>query len=574
MNPRVSVRAMKARTMTLALLASIAGCSREPAHPPAELAIRNADVRTMDTAKPHATAVAARDGKLVYVGDEAGLAEWIGDGTRVIDAGGHTLLPGLIDSHIHAAEAALSLGECTLNDEQLTITQAAAPIRACLAADKGSSWLVVNGVNPAGFKANRHDLDAIESKRPLFLWGSDGHTGWVNTRGLEVAGITRTTPNPPDGRVERDAKGEATGFLVDGATGLALGVMEKPSLDKRLGALRAVLPKLHAVGITSYLEANTDEPTVDAYAELARRKELSARVTVAFESSGKNTPEEFARLAAQREELKSDALFRADFIKLFADGVLEYPTQTGALLAPYNDEKGKPGKSIGKLYLAPAEMSAFIAEAGKQGFNIHVHAIGDGAVRETLDAFASARAAGSKQLFSIAHLQLIDPADLPRFAALDVIASLQLLWAQPDNYSIDALTPWLGPERLGRQYPARALITAGATVAGGSDWDVSSFNPFEAIAVAMSRLNPEHPERGPLVAGEALSLDEMLAAYTINAARLMGRDAEIGSLATGKAADFILLDRVYGTKTTADEVRGTHPERVFFAGRDVTPASP
>ena len=573
-DPRANVRAMKARTSILALLALLAGCSRAPVHPPAEVAIRNADIHTMDPARPHATGLAARDGKLVYVGDDAGLDEWIGNNTRVIHAGGLTVLPGLIDSHIHAAEGALALGGCTLHGAQLTIEQAAEPIRACLAADPDSTWLVVNEVNPAGFKATHRDLDAIESKRALFLWGADGHTAWVNTRGLEYAGITRTTPDPPDGRIERDARGQATGFLVDGATSLALNAMEKPTLDKRLEALRRVLPRMHAVGITSYLEANTDEPTVHAYAELARRHELDARVTVAFESSGKNTPEEFARLAALRARLASEPLFRADFIKLFADGVVEYPTQTAALLAPYNDAQGKPGKSTGKLYLTPAEMTGFVAEAGKHGFNIHVHAIGDGAVRETLDAFAAARAAGSRQLLSIAHLQLVDPADLPRFKALDVIASMQLLWALPDNYSIDAVTPWLGKERMDRQYPARSLARAGATIAGGSDWDVSSFNPFEAIATAMSRINPDQPQRGALVPGEALTLDEMLAAYTLNAARLIGRDAEIGSLATGKAADFILLDRTLTAATPADEVRRTLPTRVFFAGHEVTPATP
>jgi predicted amidohydrolase YtcJ len=218
-------------------------------------------------------------------------------------------------------------------------------------------------------------------------------------------------------------------------------------------------------------------------------------------------------------------------------------------------------------------MNAFIAEAGNRGFNIHVHAIGDAAVRETLDAFAAARAAGSKQLFSIAHLQLIDAHDLSRFAALKVDASVQLLWAQPDNYSIDALTPWLGEARIAREYPGRSLIAAGANVAGGSDWDVSSYNPFEAMATAMSRRNPEDLARPPLNPGEALTLDEMLAAYTINAARLIGRDQEIGSLAAGKFADFIVLDRKLTAATNADEVRQTRPARVFFAGRDVTPAN-
>ena len=564
---------MKSAALTAALIALLCGCARESDRPTADLVVRNGDVRTMVSDAARASGIVVVKGMIAYVGPDEDVAVWIGPKTKIIDAGGHTVLPGLIDSHIHAAEGALALSGCTLHDEKLTVAQAADTIRGCAKADTTSTWIVVNEVNPAGFKATRQDLDAIEKHRPLFLWGTDGHTAWVNTRALELAGITRKTPNPADGRIERDASGDATGFLVDGATGLALGVMEKPTLDKRLDALRKVLPKLHAVGITSYLEANTDEPTVDAYAELARLNQLDARVTVAFESSGENKPEEFKRLEALRAKLAGNALFRADYIKLFADGVMEYPTQTAALLAPYNDAKGKPGKSHGKLYMAPADMTAFIQEAGRHGFNIHVHAIGDAAVRATLDAFGAARATGNQENFSIAHLQLIDPADLPRFTALHVYPSLQLLWAQPDNYSIEALTPWIGPDRMGRQYPARSLLAAGAEIAGGSDWDVSSFNPFEAMATAMSRKNPKEPERAPLVLAEALTLDQMLTAYTLNAAKLIGRDGEIGSLQPGMRADFIVLDRTLGDKTTADEVRITRPTSVYFAGRDVTSAT-
>lgn len=561
------------RIRALAILSALAltACGTKPQHPRADFVVRNADVRTQDSATPAASAVAVTGEKIAYVGDESGIAAWISPDTRVIDAGGNTVLPGLIDTHIHAAESALSLGGCTLRNKQLEIAEAADTIRACVAADKASTWIVVNEVNPAGFKAHRHDLDAIEKDRALFLWGADGHTAWVNTRGLELAGITRDTPDPDAGRIERDAKGDATGFLVDAATGLALSRMDKATPAQRLDALRKVLVLLHGVGITSYLEANTDAPTVEAYAELARRNELGARVTVAFETSNESTAEEFGRLESLRATL-TNPLFRADFIKLFADGVLEYPTQTAALLEPYNDAQGKPGKSKGKLYVPPAEMRAFISEAGKRGFNIHVHAIGDRAVRETLDAFAAARAAGSKQLFSIAHLQLIEPSDVPRFAELDVFPSVQLLWAQPDNYSIDALTPWLGTERMDRQYPARSLVAAGAAVAGGSDWDVTSYNPFEAMATGMSRKNPEQPGRAPLNPKEAMSLDEMLAAYTLNAARLMGRENEIGSLAVGKFADLIVLDRKFTAQTPADEVRSVTPTVVLFNGRDVTPA--
>ena len=561
---------MKPRTLLPLLALLLTACGTKQEHATADLVVRNADVRTQDASAPTASALAVSGDMIVFVGAEQGVAEWIGPSTRVIDAGGHTVLPGLIDTHVHAAEGALALGGCTLHNKQLKITEAADTIRACIAADKTSTWIVVNEVNPAGFKANRHDLDAIERERPLFLWGADGHSAWVNTRGLELAGITRDTPDPDAGRIDRDASGDATGFLVEGATGLALSKMEQATPAQRLAALRKVLPLLHGTGITSYLEANTDEPTVDAYVEFAKLHELTARVSVAFETSFPSGPEEFNRLQGLRARL-TDPLFRADFIKLFADGVLEHPTQTAALLEPYNDARGKPGKSTGELYIAPADLKTFISEAGKHGFNIHVHAIGDRAVRETLDAFAAARAAGSKQLFSIAHLQLIDSTDIPRFAKLGVYPSVQLLWAQPDNYSIDALTPWLGTERMGRQYPARSLVDAGATVAGGSDWDVSSYNPFEAMATAMTRRNPEEPGRAPLNPREAMTLDELLAAYTINAARLIGREGEIGSLSVGKFADLIVLNRKLTTQTSADEVRATRPTHVVFNGRDVTP---
>ena len=558
-----------AAPLVLALLLVACGKSAPPAVPAvADLVVLEADVRTMNPAQPHATAIAIKDGRLLAVGADADMRPFTGEKTRVIRAGGHTVLPGLIDSHIHAAEGALARGGCSLGDDELTIAQAAPRIQACFANDKDSRWLIVTDVNGAGLKANRAQLDAIERERPMLLWGTDGHTGWVNSRALEAARITRGTKDPADGRIERDAQGEATGFLVDGAMGLVLGEMEKPTPAKRLEKIRWVLPQLHAVGITSYLEANTDTETVDVYVELAKQFDLDARVTIALESSGADTDAEFERLEALRARVGTQPLLRADFIKLFADGVLEHPTQTAALLTPYLDAEGKATTNSGKLYLQPAAMTSFIQHADGRGFNIHVHAIGDAAVRETLDAFAAARAAGSHRLYSIAHLQLIDPADLPRFAALDVIASYQLLWAQPDNYSIDAVEKYIGPARHARQYQARSLANAKGVIAGGSDWDVSSFNPFEAIATAMSRRNPEHLDRAPLGPAEALTLDEMLAAYTINAARLIGRDAEIGSLAPGKAADFILLGTRFTKDTPADEVRKTLPVQVFFDGEE------
>jgi hypothetical protein len=553
------------------LLALLAGCARQPAQQPADLVVLGADVQTMDDASAHATALAVRDGKIVFVGDDAGAKSQIGAGTQVVQAAGVTVLPGLIDSHIHAAEGALGLGGCSLEDKQLTVEAAGQVIRECLAKEPSQGWLVVSEVNSAGFRADRKGLDAIVSDRPLFLYGADGHTGWVNSKGLAASGISRASKDPPDGRIERDAAGEPTGFLVDGALGPVTAALPEPTPEKRLQALREVLPMLHAVGITSYLEANTSAETVAAYIELARKHELTAHVSMALSSEGATTDEEFARLDRLRQSVAGEPLLRADFIKLFADGVMEYPTQTAAMLEPYNKANGKPGTSHGRLYLEDQAMKQFFQRAATAGFNIHVHAIGDAAVRETLDAVEAARTAGSKQLYSIAHLQSIDPADLARFAQLGVIASLQLFWALPDNYSVDALLPYIGPERQQRIYPARSLLAAGATIAGGSDWDVSSFNPFEAMATGMSRTNPAEPARGVLNAKETLTLDELLHAYTINAARLLGRQAEIGSLTVGKAGDLIVLDRRLSPESTAADVRATKVTKTFVAGRPVTP---
>jgi predicted amidohydrolase YtcJ len=553
------------------LLALLSGCSRQPAQDAADLVILEGDIQTMDAAAAHATALAVRDGKIVYVGDDAGAKPRIGPKTQVVQAGGMTVLPGLIDSHIHAAEGALGLGGCSLEDKQLTVEVAGKVIRECVAKEPGTGWLVVSEVNSAGFSADRKGLDAIVSDRPLFLYGADGHTGWVNSKGLAIAGITRDTMDPPDGRIERDKSGEPTGFLVDGALGPVTSSLDKPTPEKRLQALREVLPLLHAAGITSYLEANTSAETVATYLELAHQQALTARVSIALSSDGDATDAEFARLDGLRRSVAGEQLLRADFIKLFADGVMEYPTQTAAMLEPYNKADGKPGTSHGRLYIEDRAMKQFFQRAATAGFNVHVHAIGDAAVRETLDAVEAARAAGSKQLYSIAHLQSIDPADLPRFAQLGVIASFQLFWALPDNYSVDALLPYIGADRQQRIYPAHSVLAAGGTVAGGSDWDVTSFNPFEAMATGMSRTNPEEPVRGVLNEKERLTLDELLHAYTINAARLLGREAEIGSLAPGKAADLIVLDRRLTPESTSEAVRGTKVTQAFFAGRRVTP---
>jgi predicted amidohydrolase YtcJ len=554
-------------TLLCALLVASCGSKTQPPQNVADLVILDALITTMNPAQPEARALAIRDGKIAYVGDEKQAESWIGKQTQVLRLKGASVWPGLIDSHIHLMEGALTLDDCTFDDKQLTLAQIGPIIRECAARKPGDGWLTVHRLNAAGFKAVRQDLDAIVPDRPLFLFAADGHVGWANSAALKRVGIDRNTADPPDGRIERDRKGEPTGFLIDMGVNLLSDKLEKPTPEARQRMLLRALHDLNAVGVTTFMEANTSAETVRTYVELVRKKQLHSRVTMALASEGESTDAEFARLEELRTLAESAPPLRADMIKLFNDGIMEFPTQTAAMLEPYLDAKGKPTKNYGPLYHELEPLKRFVRRADAEGFSVHIHVIGDRAARVALDAFADARANGSKRPYSMAHLELVDPVDIPRFRELDVIASFQLHWAQPDNYSVDAVLPYIGPERQARLYPAGSFIAARAPIAGGSDWSVSTFNPFEAIAVATSRTNPDQPGRGMLGGPEQkVSLRDMLVAYTVNAARMMGREQEVGSLEPGKAADLIVLDRRLDESSSAADIRATKVVYTFTDG--------
>lgn len=541
-------------------------CAPAPVPPTADLVILDAAIETMNPAIPQASALAARGGKIVYVGDNEHAQPLIGKSTRVLRLKGATVWPGLIDAHIHLMDGMMKLGACDLGDKEMTLQELAPIVRECSSRTPGPGWLIVRRLNPAGFRADHLALDAIVGDRPLVLFGADGHTAWTNSAGLARAQIDRKTADPADGHIGRDAKGMPTGFLADTAVMLVDRLLDHPAPETLEKLLLQGIQDVAADGITTFMEANTNAETVRTYVGIAGKKQLHARVTIALESDGSNTDAEFARLRGLRELAAAQPNLRADFIKLFEDGVMEYPTQTASMLEPYLDGHGKPTRNSGPLYFERGALSDFIRRADKEGFNVHIHAIGDRAARVALDAFGDARAQGSKRSYSMAHLELVDPKDFTRFHDLDVIACLQLDWAELDNYTVEALLPYIGPERQARLYPARSFIAAGATIAGGSDWDVSTFNPFEAMAIALSRVNPNEPERGVLGPAEKLTLHEMLAAYTINAARMLQREAEVGSLEPGKAADLIVLDRHLDDTSAFADVRATKVVYTFAGG--------
>lgn len=557
------------RSLLFCSLLFLGACHTESVPKPADWVILNAHIRTMNPAQPIAQALAISDQKILFVGNSTQATHYIGPNTRLLRLHGETVLPGLIDSHIHVVEGGLAENTCRLGDQKLSFAQIKEKIQACEQRHPTQGWLLVNEFNGAGLNAHATQLDAINNTRPLLLAGSDGHTAWVNSKGLQAAGITHDTKDPPSGHIERNADGQATGFLVDEAVNLAYAAQPKASVAQRMQAIRESLPRLHAVGITGFLEANTPEENFQAFYALAKERNLNARVSLARSSHGITENAPFAHWQQQKDLAAKTATLRADFIKLFADGVLEYPTQSAALLAPYTDASGKPTENTGRLYIPAPTMSDFVKTADHYGFGVHIHAIGDAAVHESLNAFEAARKKGSTRPYSIAHLQLIAPSDYPRFSANHVIASLQLLWAQPDNYSVEAIQAYIGKARHARIYPAASLVRAGAMLAGGSDWNVSSFNPFLAMAIAVSRKNSDAPERAPLNSHEAVTLDTMLQAYTLNAARLLGRESEIGSLTVGKKADLVILNTTLNNTSKATEIANTQIAYTFFDGRVV-----
>ena len=559
---------MNTRTLLAGLLCiTLIACSRAPAVEPADLVITGGHVDTMNPAAPSAQAVAVRGGRIVFVGDDAGAQPFIGEKTRVVKADGASVLPGLIDAHIHLMEGSLVMDDCTFDDAQLTLAQIAPIIRDCAAKNPGQGWITVQELNGAGFSAHREDLDAIISDRPLVLFTSDGHSVLVNSRALAAAGIDRRTPNPPEGEIAHDARGEPTGFIVDKAVNLVIDRIPKLGEPERQALLLRGLHDIAADGITTIMEANTSAETVATYVAVANAGKLQARVSMALGSNGEPTDAEFARLDGVRKLADGVPQIHANFIKLFADGVVEYPTQSASLLAPYTDAKGKATGNLGPTYLPAAQLADFVQRADRDDFNVHIHVIGDRATRMALDAFAAAREKGSKRLYSLAHLEMIDPADAPRFKALDVIACMQLQWARPDNYTEEAVLPYIGKDRQARLYPAGMLTKAGATISGGSDWNVSTFNPFEAMSIAMSRTNPAEPQRGALgPPEERLTLRQMLEAYTVNAARQLGFEKDIGSIETGKVADLVILDRKLGDGSTAADVLATKVRYTFAGG--------
>ncbi|MFF3619569.1 amidohydrolase [Streptomyces sp. NPDC002467] len=536
----------------------------------ADLVFTRGPVFTVDPARTRATSLAVVGDRIAAVGHDE-VRELVGPGTEVVDLTGKLLLPGFQDSHVHPVFAGVEMAECDLT-ETVTVDDYLARIRAYADAHPDREWITGGGWSMESFEGGlptRQLIDSVVPDRPVFLANRDHHGAWANTRALELAGITAATPDPADGRIEREPDGTPSGVLQEGATSL-VGRLLPPSTQAELlaGLLRAQ-KLLHSLGITGWQDAMLGElggrpDPSDAYLTAAGDGTLTARVTGALWWDRARGAEQIPELVARREKMRAGR-FHATSVKVMQDGIAE--NFTAAMTSPYLDGCGCATANSGLSFIEPGALRGYVTELDALGFQVHFHALGDRAVREALDAIEAAVAANGHRgnRHHLAHLQVVHPEDLTRFAALGALANIQPLWAAHEPQMDDLTIPFLGPERAAWQYPFGDLVRAGATLVAGSDWPVSSPDPLAGLHVAVNRRDPEADHDRIFYPEQRLDLPTALASYTAGAAHVNGHD-DAGSLRVGNLADLVVLDRDILT-APAEEIAEARVERTYVGGR-------
>jgi predicted amidohydrolase YtcJ len=530
---------------------------------------------------PQATAVAVAGGRIAAVGSagDPQIRELTGPATEVIDLRGRALLPGFQDAHVHPAFAGVTMVGCNLIGAA-SLDEALSRIRSYADARPDLPWIAGAGWRMEWFEGGtpgRELLDQVTGGRAAFLLNRDAHGAWASTRALELAGLDAGTPDPPDGRIEREPGGAPQGSLHEGAATLVGRHVPPVSFEDRLAGLLLAQAHMHARGITAWQDAIVGDylgsaDPLPAYLAAARSGQLTARVQGALWWDRHRGRDQLADLLGRREQGQAGR-FRANTVKIMQDGVAE--NFTAGMIEPYTDSCGCQTAGRGLSYVDPAELREVVTQLDAERFQVHFHAIGDRAVREVLDAIEAARAANGRNdhRHHIAHLQIMHPADVPRFAALGVTANMQALWAAHEPQMDDLTIPFIGPQRTARQYLFGDLLRSGARLAAGSDWSVSSANPLRAIHVAVNRALPgaTGAEAEPFLPEQGLSLAEALAAYTAGSAYVNHLDGETGAIEPGMLADLAVLDRdpfagppgeIASTRVLATCVEG---ERVYTA---------
>jgi predicted amidohydrolase YtcJ len=530
----------------------------------------NAKIFTADPQNSYADAVAVRDGKILAVGSLPEVAKLAEANAERIDLHGKTLFPGFIDSHSHSIDGGLNLISADATDKVDALGQLPAFVDDAKKTGKGmrGDILEILGI-PLEFWSHPDVLNADFSsgrytKQAVLLRGMDGHTAWANRALLQRAGITadflKELSPTERGYYGIGKNDQPNGFLVDAGTEKIEPLLPAPTPDRLLAAARAALQYNYSLGITAWLDPLATDDVLAAYKMLADHGELNSEIVAFPQVFAKDPTAELAHVQKTREEYKDVPHLHVTGIKVFADGVAEYPSQTANLTKPYRNT----GRN-GELLFDPTKFGELCVAADKQGLIIHVHAIGDGAVKAALDGIAAARQAnGNSGLpHTLTHEQFVLPEDFPRFRELGVISALQLFWAEASNDTIEILKPYVDPEIYRWQYPARSILDNGGIISGASDWPVSTANVFRAIYQAETRKGAE----GVLDASQDMPREAMFYAYTRNSARAMNLDS-IGSITPGKRADLVLLDRDVLT-VSPEAMRNTKVLWTMVAGKIV-----
>ena len=543
---------------------------------PADTVMRNGYVYTVDGQNSVQQAIAISGGKIVYVGSDAGVDGYIGKQTQLIDLAGRMLMPGFVDAHMHPGDGGRAMTLCDLKYQTMTRAQFQASIQACLDAEKDKGpdvWLEVGSWDRMGMTgldgdADKSTLDALKTQRPIQVRSTDFHTVLTNSRGLELAGINKNTPDPEDGKYRRDSAGNPNGICEDGAAESLAAVVPPATDAEKLNQTRAALDAMRQQGITSFFDALSGPESGKAFTTLQKSGELTARALLAIKLDPAAAAADPVKTIAEAKalantfdqgEVRVAPGVSMRHVKLFMDGIINAPADTGAMLTPYLHNSGTdkapkwtPGKNLGELYFPPQVLNPLVLQAVKAGLDPHLHATGERAVRDALDSVAYVRKElpGADFRPAIAHAESVDPADYSRFKALDVTATMSFQWAQQAPSTVDGTSDHLGAERFERMEPSGSIAHAGGRVAFGSDWPVDPLDEFLALKVGVTRSgDPTNPHSyGPKYAGRlnsdpAMSRAEVLRSITLNAAQQLKLEAVLGSVEVGKFADLIVLDK-------------------------------
>jgi len=533
----------------------------------ADLVFAGGKIRTSAHPSGFVEALAVRNGRIHALGTDDEIRELTGRRTRVVDLRGRLALPAFGDAHVHAVAGGLESLRCNLLGLR-TRYECLAAVGDYCSALPANAWVLGGGWTMSAFPGGlptAADLDTVTEGRPAFLPNRDHHSGWVNTAALTLAGIDESTPDPVDGRIERDHSGRPTGALHDGAMRLVAAHVPPPDPAELIAGLLAGQTHLHRLGITRFQDACVGAAgelgipdAFDTYLMAADYGMLSSHVVGALWWDRSRGLGQIDDLLARREQaagaLGGGALgggggFRATTVKLMLDGVCE--TFTAAMSAPYLDRDGHPGDHQGRLFLEPEVLGEITRRLAAEGFQLHFHAIGDRAVSTALDALAALPAGPRRAArHHLAHLQFITPRDMSRFAELDAVANFQPLWACAEAQMEELTIPFVGAERAAWQYQIGSLVRRGTRIAFGSDWPVSSADPLQEIHVAVNRVlserlgRPGKPEcENPFLPDQAITLDAAIDAFTTGVAWVNHEEDMVGQLLPGMRADLAVLDQ-------------------------------